>query len=255
MVNTGALVGVEFPGSGVKNVQSFYADDVALVIRAVMCYILECQRVLRIFGAVSGLLVVWEKTVVAFIPGGPPPAQFWLLPWQWEENSNATNYLGYPLASSFSQGQMRTQIHGKVSVRLEKVKKRHLTLAGRVLVANSIILSLLWYFIALWAGDFSFFNQIQRLIENFVWGGRPRVARNTITQPVGKGGLGLLLIMEQYRSMVGNIFIWVLGMEFHPLRWILGSHIRDLSLKRWEIADLTWAVVGGGRGASLGSDA
>lgn len=89
-VDRGTIVGVEFPGSGVKNVQSFYADDVALVIRAVMCCILECQRILTVFGAVSGLLVIWEKTIAAFIPGGPPPAQFWLLPWKWEENSNAT---------------------------------------------------------------------------------------------------------------------------------------------------------------------
>lgn len=158
-VDRGALVGVEFPSSGVRNVQSFYTDDVALVIKAMMCYILECQRLLTVFGAVSGLHVIWEKTIAAFIPEGPPPAQFWLLPWQWEENSNATNDLGYPLASSFSREQMCSQIQDKISSRLEKVKKRHLSLAGRVVVANSLILSSIWYFIAIWAGDFGFFNK------------------------------------------------------------------------------------------------
>lgn len=252
-VDRGALVGVEFPESGVKNVQSFYADDVALLIRAIMSCILECQRILTMFGAVSGLLIIWEKTIAAFIPGGPPPAQFWLLPWQWEENSNATKYLGYPLASSFSQNLMCTQLQDKIAAKLEKVKKRHLTLAGRVLVANSLILSSLWYFVAIWAGNFGFFNQMQRMIESFFWAGRNRVARNTITQPVGKEGLGLLLIAEQYRAMVGNLLIWILGSEFHPLRCILGSHIRDLSVRKWGIANYTWVVAAGGRGASLGS--
>lgn len=94
------------------------------------------------------------------------------------------------------------------------------------------------------------------MIEVFVWAGRSRVARNTITgtitQPVGRGGLGLLII-EQYRAMVGNIMIWVLGKESHLLRSILCTHIQDLSVRRWGITDFTWIVAGGGRGASLGS--
>lgn len=68
-----ALARVEFPGSRVHNVQSIFANDVALVIKAIMCYIVECQRLLTVLGAVSGLHFIWEKMIAAFIPGGPPP--------------------------------------------------------------------------------------------------------------------------------------------------------------------------------------
>lgn len=98
-VNKGKLAGVSFPNSGVSNVQTFHADDVGLVIRALMCYVLECHPILKIFGAVSGLHCIWEKTKAVFIPGGLPRAIFWLLPWHWEEDSNATRYLGFPVAS------------------------------------------------------------------------------------------------------------------------------------------------------------
>lgn len=122
-------------------------------------------------------------------------------------------------------------------------------------MANGLILSAIWYFIALWAGDFGFFNQIQHLIEAFVWDGRSRVARNTVTQPKAKGGLGIILIVEQYRSMVGNLMLWVLRQDPHPLRNILSSHLCELSMRRWGFLDYTWVVTKGGKGISMGSGA
>lgn len=49
-VSQGALAGVDFPRLGVNNVQSFFADDVGLITRDVICYILECQRLLLTMG-------------------------------------------------------------------------------------------------------------------------------------------------------------------------------------------------------------
>lgn len=75
-----ALAGVQFTEQRVDNVQVFYADDVAAVIKADMRYIEECHRILTLFGLASGLKFIWEKTKAAFIPEGPPPLRFWLLP-------------------------------------------------------------------------------------------------------------------------------------------------------------------------------
>lgn len=133
----------------------------------------------------------------------PTPALFWLLPWHWEEDVNATRYLGFPVVGRFSPGLLRTQIQASITSSLNKMKLRHLTLAGRVLVANSLILSSIWFFLILWAGDFTFFTQLQSQIDYFVWGGRSRVSRNAVTQPKSDGGLGLLLIVEQYRAIIG----------------------------------------------------
>lgn len=55
VVRRRTIVGVEFPEIGLANLQSFYADDLFLLILAVMCNISECHSILKRFGAVSGL--------------------------------------------------------------------------------------------------------------------------------------------------------------------------------------------------------
>lgn len=40
-----------------------------------MHYVMECKRILQLFGSASGLQCIWEHTKAAFIPGGPPPTR------------------------------------------------------------------------------------------------------------------------------------------------------------------------------------
>lgn len=141
----------------------------------------------------------------------------------------------------------------RVDSGIEKVRGKHLALAARITVANGLILSTIWYMITLWAGEMAFLHKIQKKIEAFVWAGRPRVDRNTISQGRARGGLGLLSVIEQYRAMSGNLMTWILGPEPHPLRVILTSHIRELSKRKWGVPGLSWVVTKGGSSESFGS--
>lgn len=248
-----ALVGVFFPEWGYADPQSMYADDSDLLIEAQMEYVMESKRILQCFGAASGLHCVWEPTKAAFIPGGPPPLIFWLLPWVWEEDSNATPKLGVPIASSISPQQMEALVQRKLNSGIQKYKGKNLSLAARIVVANSLILNTLWYLLTLWAGEPSFLRKIQRQIDAFVWDGRPRVDYMTITQGKAKGGLGLLSVQEQYNAIAGNLMLWILGPGQHPLQIILRSHVSGLSAKRWGVPDLAWLVTHGGGKNSGGS--
>lgn len=251
----GTLRGVEFPELGLVTILSMYADDVAVMLRAEIRYIMACKDILMRFGAVSGLHFIWNQTKAAYIPDGPPPSAFWLFPWTWEEISNASKYLGFPMASDFAVAQTERLLCTKIDNSLEKFRTRHLSLAGRIVVANSLILSTIWYIITLWARDQKFFTTLQSRIDSFVWAGRPRVNRNTTTLARHHGGLGLLLIEEQHRAIAGNLILWVLGPTSHPLRLILQSHIHEISEKKWGCKDLTWAVTMGGSRSSRGSAA
>lgn len=75
-----AIVGMHFPKLNITNLLSMYADDFIVITRAQMSYVMECKRILQLFGAASGLHCMWEQTKAAFIPSGPPPPEFWLLP-------------------------------------------------------------------------------------------------------------------------------------------------------------------------------
>lgn len=220
-----SIVGVEFRDIGLATLHTMFADNLSLIVRASMIYILHCQQILQLFSNISGLRCLWEQTAAAFIPKGPPLAEFWLLPWTWEENSNASPLLGFPVAAEFSIELMESHIVDKLEARIDKIKNQHLSLAARVTVANGLILSMLWYMLTLWADSITFLSKTQKRIKSFVWAGRPRVDRSTITQSRAKGGLGLLLIVEQYHALAGNLMVWTLGPRDHPLRQILCSHL------------------------------
>lgn len=248
-----SLVGVCFPHLGTSNLLTMFADDTSLVIRAEMRYVRKVKEILDIFGDASGLRCIWEKTKAAYIPRGPPPPIFRPLPWTWEIDANATKLLGFPTASSFSSTQLEEQIQTKMSTSITKLQARHLSLAERIIAANCLILGSIWYILTLWAGDLAFLMKLQKRIEAFVWAGKARVNRKTTTQCKGRGGLGLMLICEQYQALAGNLMVWALGPGDHPLRIILSAHLHELSRRQWGYPDYSWVVSKGGGKQSRGS--
>lgn len=247
------IIGVEFPVLGLSTLHNMFADNLALIIRAAMIYVIRCRKLLTTFGNASGLKFLWEQTVASFIPEGPPPLEFWLLPWKWEETANASPHLGFPVAGEFLVDLIEAQVLARIKARLVKLQGKFLSLAARITVANGLILSSLWYLITLWPGDLEFFNLIQKRLAAFVWAGRPRVDRNTICQSKARGGLGMLSIIEQYRAMAGKLMVWILGPGTHPLRTILRAHIQELSKRKWGVEDMSWVVTMGGSPLSFGS--
>ena len=73
-----------------------------------------------------------------------------------------------------------------------------LSFAGRVLVANQVILATIWYIASTMLFARSCILQVQRLIRNYIWGGkigqnkRPKVAWAILIAPRQNGGLGLV---------------------------------------------------------------
>lgn len=226
-----AIVGVQFPKLRRSNLLSMFADDFVLITRANMGYIMEIKRILGVFGAASGLICVWEQTKAAFIPSGPPPPAFWLLPWAWEVEIQATPLLGYPIASQFSSLKMEEMVQSKITMSITKHR----------------------YLLTLWAGELTFLAKIQKQLDSFVWAGKSRVNKATVTQGKAGGGIGLLSVEDQYRSIAGNLMIWILGPDKHLLRKILCTHIQELSVHKWGFTDLTWMVTPGGGTVSGGS--
>lgn len=79
-----------------------YADNLYLVICAILCYILVFKQILYCFRVASGLVCAWHKTIASAIPARPPPVLLWLLPWQWEDDLNASKLLGAPTARTIA---------------------------------------------------------------------------------------------------------------------------------------------------------
>lgn len=67
-------------------------------------------------------------------------------------------------------------------------------LTGRAIVVNSVLLSNLWYFVAIWGGSLGVIKKIRVLVQNFLWSGssctcRVRVSWNDCCVDKCHGGL------------------------------------------------------------------
>lgn len=120
VISRRAIVGVQFPDLAIYALHNFYADDIYLIIRAVLCYILELQHILHVFGMVFGLVCAWDKTIVWPIPAGPLPLQLWLLPWTWEDDNNASKQLGFPTAQTIVVAKVEELILTKLENKMVK---------------------------------------------------------------------------------------------------------------------------------------
>ena len=74
---------------------------------------------------------------------------------------------------------------------------QHLSLASRVVIVNSVLLSTLWFFVSIWGGSLTVLRKIRSTLANYLWSGTPvrapaRVPWADCTLPKTAGGLGLI---------------------------------------------------------------
>jgi hypothetical protein len=152
-------------------------------------------------------------------------------------------------------------VKSKLEERIQRCKKRPTVLGARIVLANHLINSALWYLLTLWGGRPEELVEMQRQVINFIWDGhhserrRYRVDATTICRPKEEGGLGLIYIPAQRRALAGRFFLWLLQdhKDNNPLRKLLQHYVRDHSYQRWGERNLTWIFMEGHPKSKLGS--
>lgn len=182
-LNNGTIQGVYFPGVNAHTLQIKFADDLNAIIKACIIYIEAFQLILRRFEAFSGLMCAWDQTVAVCISPGPPHPALWLLPWKWEDNKTATRSLGVPVAHTIVIEKPESFLLSILEGKLNKLKLKFLTLVTRATVANRLLLNCLWYLLIIWAGKDKFLAKLQKVVDNFLWNGRSRVANVVVSLP------------------------------------------------------------------------
>jgi hypothetical protein len=194
---------------------SFYADDVALIICDQPQYLQQIQSIFDNFGAASGLFVDWRKTKGAFISSQPLPQRLQQLRWEWESPENSSKLLGFPVAESVSLPRMQAMVTEKLESKLQVSRKNPMNLAARVVVANHLLLSSIWYWLTLWPGTLGELSKLQTKVVKFIWAGQKLTARHrvdaaTLCRPKHEGGLRLLSIPAETAALSGKILLWAL---------------------------------------------
>ncbi|CAM4564761.1 unnamed protein product, partial [Caretta caretta] len=182
-------------------VLSAYADDVLLVVQdpGDLARVEACQA---IYSAASSTRVNWVKSsglVVGDwrqVSSLPPALQtIW-----W--SAGPLIYLGVYLSATHpSPPENWKNLEGGVIERIRRWTRllRCLSLRGRALVLNQLVLSTLWYRLNTLAPAPGFLTHLQRLILEFFWSGMHWAPVGVLHLPLKEGGQGLKCLYTQVR--------------------------------------------------------
>ncbi len=145
--------GLSLPKGGLIRDQTF-ADDMTFYLKGTPANLDRAQEVLKTFCRASGAKINWRKSTAIW-------ANLRDKSWEWGKDEQlkwilkgeGTRYLGiqvgFHLPSEANFDKMMLALKGK----LINWSNNKLLLAGRILVANEVLLTSIWYLAACWNPD------------------------------------------------------------------------------------------------------
>jgi hypothetical protein len=204
--------GLSLPRGGLIRDQTF-VDDTALYLQGSPSNMDRAQEVLKTFCRTSGVKINWHKSAAIW-------ASKKVKTWEWGRDKRlnwipdgeGTRYLGIevgfhlPLEANFDT--MMIALKGK----LINWSHNMLSLVGKILVANQVLLISIWYLAACWSPNPRMCCQVRGVIRNFIWGGKDAPARakvkwDTLALPIAQGGLGVTDPKSHSKVLLTKLFI------------------------------------------------
>ncbi len=207
------LRGIQLPVSHETLIDYEFADDTTLYLHGDLDNLRKLQKALEQFCIASGARVNWNKSCAFWVSDKPTPSWTPQDGFQWIPKGTAIRYLGCQIGLNLSPAAQAAPLLAMLRKKLLQWSTANLSLAGRVIVTNHIIMASIWYVASCCIFSKSFYGQILRLVRNFIWSGkhececRAKVAWTTIVKPTSAGGLGLIDPWQQSRSLLCKFVI------------------------------------------------
>jgi hypothetical protein len=185
---------------------------------------------LETFCKTSGAKINWNKSVAIW---ASRRERTWT--WgqevglKWIPKGEGVRYLGvqvgFRLATEANFDKMMATLKGK----LISWSQSNLSLMGRILVANQVLLASMWYLAACWNPNPRMCSQVRGVVRNFIWGGkatpsRAKVKWDTLTLPIAKGELGIIDPKTQSEALLAKLLVRGLALGGEPWKELIRHH-------------------------------
>ncbi|XP_012487975.1 uncharacterized protein LOC105801186 [Gossypium raimondii] len=190
----------------------FFADDLVIFCKAQLDQAHLLDSILTQFCEISGHQISVRKSNIFFSKDTEANVRIQINQlFGFQEVRNLGTYLGVPLLHERITKSTLSFIVDKVRKKLQSWDARKLSIAGRITLAQSILLSIPNYFMQSLMIPKGVSADIERLVRQFIWGntdGQPKmslVGWNSICQPRSRGGLGFRHLEDQNSSFLMKI--------------------------------------------------
>ena len=207
------LQGLRLPIREEALLDAEFADDTAMYLAGHEDNLARFQAALEVFCDASGAKINWHKSCGFWIGAGAPPQWLPDPSFRWIPEGTPMRYLGCQIGLELTAEQQIAPLLLSIKRKLIFWSSARLSLAGRAVVANQVLLATMWYVTSCWIFSSSCISQIQRLIRNFLWSGkngdatRAKIAWPVITLPTSHGGLGIVDPACQSRALIGKFVV------------------------------------------------
>lgn len=168
-----------------------FADDTSLYLKGTPENLEKAKEALTSFSLASGANINSDKTHAFWIS-----SERRFFAWeeeqglQWNAPGDTVRYLGFQIG-------FQTNAEDRFKAVLQAIKRKlsywattKLSLAGRILIANQVLLLAIWYVASCWGPHLQSIQKIKALIRNYLWSGEDgerrciaKVAWDSLIQP------------------------------------------------------------------------
>ena len=205
--------GLVVPNAGKELLDSSYADDTMLYLQGNDDNLQLAERRIELFCRASGGKINWNKSKGFWVSSNPWPLWCPNADFQWVPNGMAVKYLGFLVGIETPKNQQLEQVKDKIRKKLRVWASVKLSLAGRVVVVNHILLATMWHSVACWVLDKTCIKNIKAMVRGFLWSGRDherasaKVAWSCLIKEKNQGGLGLVDPVHQSKALLGKLLV------------------------------------------------
>ncbi|KAA3453866.1 reverse transcriptase [Gossypium australe] len=190
----------------------FFADDLVIFCKAQIDQALVLENIISLFYEISGHKISVKKSNIFFSKNTEDVIRNQISQlFGFQEVQNLGNYLGVPLLHDRVTKNTLNFIVDKIRRKLQSWDARKLAVAGRITLAQSVLLSIPTYFMQTMMIPKGVCDTIEKLVRQLIWGGSREnskialVGWDTICQPRARGGLGLRKLNDQNSSFFMKI--------------------------------------------------
>ena len=235
---TNGVKGLKLPDSSHITNQMF-ADDTLLLLEGTKDNMERAINVINRFGAASGAKLNLHKSIGLWIAKQERP-------WQWGENEGlkwlkdgeVARYLGYPFGLHIPQQEKDGKMLGQIRKHLHRWAGNKLSLAGRIMVANQVILSSIWYLASCTDLSGNALKLARATVGNYIWSGkeqscaRARVKWATAVLPIVSGGIKILDPQWQSSALLTKLLVRGLSVGYEPWKALVRYRVSQTKQSR-----------------------
>lgn len=251
---------LQHPGCNVKGLRlpdnstitnQMFADDTLLLLDGTPDNMDRAIAVINRFGEASRAKLNLHKSTGLWIGQAERT-------WQWGKaeglkwlpTGEVTRYLVYPFGLHIPQREKDNKMLSQIRKHLQKWASKPLSLAGRIMVANQVVLSSIWYLASCTYLSSHALKLARSTIKNYMWSGkkescaRPRVKWATSVLPIVRGGVKILDPQWQASALLVKLLTRGLTVGYEPWKVLVRYRVaqtRQSRRGRWP-PHANWAM-------------